>query len=117
MPAPEVADALATELAHASPDRAALLLHALADRADNVVPQAVVEAAKSGSKPVRIAAIEFIGRRGDASSVAALLQVAAESDADLAQAAKTALGILPGEKVNAEIATRLSTPTQQRCRS
>jgi HEAT repeat protein len=107
MPAPEVADALATELAHATPDRAALLLHALADRADNIVPQAVVEAAKSGSKQVRIAAIGFIGRRGDASSVAALLQVASDSDTDLAQAAKAALGSLPGDKVNAEIAARL----------
>jgi HEAT repeat protein len=105
---PEVADALAAELSHASTERAALLLHALADRTEHVVPPAVVEAAKSGPKPVRIAAIEFIGRWGEASSVPALLQIASEADKDVALAAKTALGGLHGDKVNAEIAARLA---------
>jgi len=103
-----VADALGTEVARATPDRAALLLRALADRAEHVVPPAVVEAARSGPKAVRIAAIEFIGRWGDASSVSALLQNASEPDKELAQAARTALGSLAGEKVDAEIADRLS---------
>jgi HEAT repeat protein len=106
--APEAADALATELSHATPERAALLLHALADRTDHIVPPAVVEAARNGPKAVRIAAIEFIGRWGDASSVSALLQNASEADADLSRTAKAALGGLAGEKVDAEIAARLS---------
>lgn len=103
-----VADALAAEVSHTTADRAALLLRALADRAEHVVPPAVVEAAKSGPKGVRIAAIEFIGRWGDASSVSALLQNASEADKELAQAARTALGNLAGDKVDAEIADRLS---------
>lgn len=105
---PGVANALAAEVSQASADRAALLLRALADRAEHSVPPAVVEAAKSGPKAVRIAAIEFIGRWGDASSVSALLQNAAEADKDLSQAARTALGNLAGEKVDAEIADRLA---------
>ena len=100
------------KLSHATADRAALLLRALADRADHVVPPAVVEAAKSGPKPVRIAAIEFIGRWGDASSVSALLQNASEADKDLAQAARTALGNLAGDKIDAEIADRT---VERRC--
>ena len=104
-----VADALAAEFSHAPPGRAALLLRAPADRAEHVVPPAVVEAAKSGPKPVRIAAIEFIGRWGDASSVSALLQNASEPDKELAEAARTALGTLAGEKVDAEIADRLTS--------
>jgi hypothetical protein len=40
--------------------------------------------------------------------VSALLQNASESDKELAQAARTALGSLPGDKVDAEIADRLS---------
>ena len=104
-----VADALGTEVARATPDRAALLLRALADRAEHVVPPAVVDAAKRGPKPVRIAAIEFIGRWGDASSLPTLLEIAIDSDAELAQAAKTALAGLPGEKVNADIVARLPT--------
>ncbi len=104
-----VADALGAELAHATPERAALLLHALADRTEHVVPPAVVEAAKSGPKAVRIAAIEFMGRWGDQSCVSALLPIASEADSDLALTAKTALAGLAGGKVDAEIAARLST--------
>ncbi|MBI3839038.1 MAG: PBS lyase [Planctomycetia bacterium] len=103
----EVADALATELARTTPQRAALLLYALADRRESVVPPAVVEAAKSGPKEVRIAAIGFVGRLGDASSLSTLLAIATEADAELAQTAKTALAGLPGEKVNTEIVARL----------
>ncbi len=108
--APGVGDALAAELATASPGGgAALILHALADRDEHMVPRAVVEAARSGSKPVRIAAIEFIGRWGDASSVAALLESASDSDSELSEAAKLALSNLSGDKINAEIADRMNS--------
>jgi HEAT repeat protein len=109
LPGREVADALAAELAHTTPERAALLLYALADRNEPVVPPAVLEAAKSGPKQVRIAAVGFVGRLGDASSLSALLEIATDADAELAQAAKTALAGLPGENVNTEIAARLPT--------
>jgi len=102
----EVADALASEVIRATPDRAALLLAAFADLSDSV-PPAVLEVAKSGPKPVRIAAIGVVGRLGDASSLSTLLEIAGESDAELAQAAKTALAGLPGEKINAEMLARL----------
>ncbi len=104
----EVADALVVELARATPDRAPLILYALADRADAVVSPAVLAAAKSGEKETRIAAIGLIGRAGDESSVATMLEIAAAADADLALAAKGALGSMPGEKVNAAIAARLA---------
>ncbi len=103
-----VTDAVAAELTKVTPERAALLLHALAERPEHVVPPAVVEAAKNGSKPVRIAAVAFLGRRGDASSVAPLLQIAADADKDLAETAKTALGGLRGASVDEEIAKRLA---------
>jgi hypothetical protein len=45
---------------------------------------------------------------GDVSCVSPLLQIATGSDAELAQAAKTALAELPGEKVDADIAARLA---------
>jgi HEAT repeat protein len=107
LPGREVAEALAGELAGTAPDRAALLLYALADRNDSFLPPAVLGAAKSGDKQVRIAAIDMVGRLGDASSVPVLLEIATEPDAELAQTAKTALAGLPGEKVNAEVAARL----------
>jgi HEAT repeat protein len=107
LPGPEVADALAKELVGTTPERAALLLDALADRHDAQLPLAVLEAVKSGPKPVRIAAIGVVGRLGDAASLSTLLEIAAASDADLSAAAKSALAGLPGDKVNSEIAARL----------
>jgi HEAT repeat protein len=103
----EVADALAAELTRATPDRAALLLAAFADLSDSV-PPAVLAVAKSGPKPVRIAAIGVVGRLGDASSLSTLLEIAGETDTEVAQTAKTALTGLPGEKINADLVTRLA---------
>ena len=109
LPGREVADALAAELARTTPERAALLLGALADRERHRRPAGcVLEVAKSGAKPVRIAAIGVVGRLGDASSLSTLLEIAAEADAELSQSAKAALADLPGDNVNAEIAARLA---------
>ncbi len=109
MPGREVGDALAAELAGASPDRAALLLVALADRHDGGIPSAVLEVAKSGPKQVRLAAIGVIGRLGDASSLPTLLDIATDSDEELSQAAKAALAALPGDKVDADVVARLAS--------
>ena len=107
LPGSEVDEALAAELTKIGPERAALILYALADRNLKTVPAAVLAAAKEGDKQVRIAAVGFIGRLGNESSIDTLVGVATESDAELAQAARDALAALPGAKVNAEIAARL----------
>ncbi|MGD9720164.1 MAG: HEAT repeat domain-containing protein [Pirellulales bacterium] len=108
LPGREVADALIAEVVGATPDRAALLLTAFADRDDSAVTPAVFEVAKSGPQGVRIAAVGVIGRLGDASSLSALLEIATEADAEVAQAAKAALAGLGGEQTNAEIVAQLS---------
>jgi HEAT repeat protein len=102
-----VADALAAEIEGATPERAALLLHAIADRGERQLPSAVVQAAKSGPKPVRAAAIGVIGRLGDASSLPTLLAIAIEDDAEVARSAKAALTSLPGKNIDSEISARL----------
>ncbi|HEY2146859.1 MAG TPA: hypothetical protein VGH32_02915, partial [Pirellulales bacterium] len=104
----EVGEALAGELSKTAPERAALLLRALADRNERPIPAAVLIAAKSGPRPVRIAAIDLIGRLGDARSLSTLLDIAGESDDELSQAAKGALVALPGQEVNSEIAAQLA---------
>ena len=108
LPGGEVDEALAAALTKTTPERAALLLYALADRNPKSMPAAVLTAARSGAKPVRIAALEFIGRLGDETSLDTLLAVATESDADLSKAAQTALADLPKGKVDAEITARLA---------
>ncbi len=95
--------ALANELDRAAPDRAALLVQAMADRKDTVALPALLVAAGRGPKQVRIAAITALGRVGDVSCVPALLKIGLDPDAELADPAKAALAELPDEKVGQEI--------------
>lgn len=107
LPGRPVDEALAAEMVRATPERAALLLVAMADRKDTVVLPAILKAAGPGPKPVRLAAIGALGRVGDASCLSPLLAIAVDADADVAQTAKGALASLPGETVNTEIVARL----------
>ena len=107
-PAGEVDQALAAELDRAPPERAALILLAMADRSQTVKLAAVLKAAESGPTPVRLAAIGALGRVGNATCLAPLLEIALEPDPELSSAAKEALVILPGESVDKEIVGRLA---------
>ncbi len=107
-PGNAVDKALATEMARATPDRAALIIQAMADRKETVVLAAVLEAAGSGPKPVRLSAIGALGRVGDVSCLPLLLDAAIDADTDLAQAAKGTLADLPGAKVDAQIVALLA---------
>ncbi|MFM7844979.1 MAG: HEAT repeat domain-containing protein [Planctomycetota bacterium] len=108
LPGAEVDQALAAELAKTPPERAALLIHAMADRPDTVILSAIVTAASQGPKPVRLAALTALSRVGDASSVPTLLDAAIDADAELAESAQQTLADLPGAKVDEQISARLS---------
>lgn len=103
-------DAIASELAGASPDRAALLLKLLADRGDPVSSALVLEQAQEGPEAVRIAAIELLGKLGDVESVPALLKLAQDENEAIAAAAKAAVAGLPGKEVDALLVGRLGEP-------
>lgn len=105
----EVVQALSTQLANATPERAALILYAIGDVPNVKLPQSVLRSATSGDKQVRLAAVEILGRLGDASAVPTLLEIATDSDGELAAAAKKSLAGLPSKEVDAEIVSRLST--------
>ncbi|HEV3025886.1 MAG TPA: HEAT repeat domain-containing protein [Pirellulales bacterium] len=107
LPAGQVDQALAAELSRTAPDRAALVVEAMADRKDGVVLPAVLKAAEGGPKEIRLAALAALGRVGDASCLEPLLHSALESDPDLAQTSKAALAELRGETVDREIVSRL----------
>ncbi len=104
----EVAEALAGELANAPPEREALMIAALGDRGDAKLPPAVLHAVAVGDGQVRLAAIQAVGRLGDASAVPMLLKIATDEDAALSEAAKSALAALPGDAVNVELAHSLT---------
>ncbi|HEX6960310.1 MAG TPA: HEAT repeat domain-containing protein [Lacipirellula sp.] len=102
----QVTEALADLLASSQPDRAALLLTAIGDRAD-VTPPGVIAAARRGEPQVRIAALGVIGRSKDAVSVTDLLQIAAESNAEVAEAAKSALAQLASSEIDQQLIAQL----------
>src|SRR5262249_12529366 len=89
-------------------ERTTLLLHVLADRGDKSVLPSVLQAAMSGPKEVRIAALSVLPRLGDETLVEPLLALAAGQDAELAVAAKNALAGLPGAKIDADLKSRLA---------
>ncbi len=107
-PGGEVDKALATEMARATPERAALIIQAMADRPQTVVLSAVLKAAEQGPKPVRLSAIGALARVGNDSCLPPLLAIALEADADLAQVAKGTLAELPGEKVDSQVVALLA---------
>lgn len=104
----KITDALAAELKDAPAERAALIITALGDRGTDKLPAVVVDAAKHGDKPVRLAAIDVFGRVGQGAMVPTLLEIAAGDDAELANAAKTALDKMPGTQSDADLVRRLS---------
>ena len=106
--ASEATEALVALLGKATPRRRALLIVALAERDDATVLPAVLKAAQSGPKAVRIAALGMMPRLGNVSCVDALLAAALNADADLAKAGKDSLEKLPGKAVDADLAARLS---------
>jgi len=108
LPGREVDAALAAELDRATPERAALLIQAMADRRETVVLSAVLAAAGQGPREVRLAAIAALGRVGDISCLSPLLDFAIEEDAELTETAKGALAEVAGENVDAEIIARLA---------
>lgn len=105
-PGAELDQALATAMTKETPDRAALIVQAMADRPTTVQLPAILAAAEQGPKPVRLAAVNALARVGNASCLAALLAIAVEADAELAQSARTALADLPGD-VNSGIVALL----------
>lgn len=107
LPGREVAAALAAELGNLPPQRGALVLYALADRPEAALSPAVVEAARSGSPEVRVAAIGLMGRVADPAALEALLDLAADENAEVARAAAGALAEQPGKDTDREILARL----------
>ena len=108
LPGKAVADAVVAEMAKATPERGVLLLHVLASRGDETALPAIVDVAKSGPKPMRIAAIGALKTFGRASYAPMLLEIAIEDDADISAAAKTALAEFPNKDIDAGIAARLT---------
>lgn len=107
---------LANEVTRAQPDRAALIIQAMADRSDTVDLAFVLQATEQGPKQVRLSAIDALQRIGDDSCLEALLVIAIGSDVDLSTAAQETLAVLPGRHVDGEIGVLLPSASGNRYR-
>jgi HEAT repeat protein len=111
LPGREVTEALAAELNRLSPERQPLLLLALADRSDAAALPAVVKAAQSGPKGLRVTALDVLMRLGNVSCVPVLLDAAVEGDGEVAEAAKLTLAHVGRQEVDADLLARLPQAT------
>ncbi|HEY1068376.1 MAG TPA: HEAT repeat domain-containing protein [Pirellulales bacterium] len=103
LPGEQVAAALVEELETASADRAPLLIYGLADRKELVDAPAIMQAAINGDDSIQLAAIKVLARADEASHIDALLQAAADENADVSLAAATALADMKGDRVEAHL--------------
>jgi HEAT repeat protein len=103
----QVTESLAGLLGQLPAERQPMLLLAIADRSDEAVLPAIVNAAKGGPKPVRMAAVRAMDRFGGVVCVPALLDAAGGEDVGLAEAAKTTLSRLSGGEVDADLLARM----------
>jgi HEAT repeat protein len=93
-------------------DRAAVLIDVLAERNAGAARESVVAglagmSAAANPKPLRLAAIEALGKVGDAAVVGPLLVAAADEDSGIADTARAAVAALSGDAVDREIVSRL----------
>jgi HEAT repeat protein len=111
LPGSKATQAVADEMQKANADRQPLFLLALADRNDDAAMPTILEAAKTGSKNLRLTAIGILDRMGKLSSAPVLLEVAASDDAELSRASLVALTRMPGNELDANIVDHLGSAT------
>jgi HEAT repeat protein len=107
LPGRDATDALITEMHRADLDRQPMLLLALAERTEPAARAAILQAARSGSKKMRLVAIGILEHSPNLDSLPALIEAASGTDPDVAQAASGALTRLPGNAVEPELLGRL----------
>jgi HEAT repeat protein len=96
-----VTELFAAELSKRPPDQQVLLIGALADRGDPIALRTITAVAGSPGADVRKAALEAVGKLGDASSVGFLVDAATKSTAsDEKNAALNSLKLLRGSAVD-----------------
>ena len=105
-----VVDGIEGLLAGKGPDaRAGVLLDVLAQRSSKQAVPLVLRLVAEAPQPVRVAAIEAAGRLGDVSVLEPLLAAVADSDAEVAAAARGGLISLSGDEIDAALIERLQS--------
>lgn len=100
--AAQATQTLTDSLAGLSADHQVVVIQSLGKRADPAAVDALVKSAKSGEKPVRLAAIRGLAAIGDVGAAPVLSQLSKDADADLAKAAEQSLASLHAKPVKSQ---------------
>ncbi len=119
LPSPDASEKFARELPRLQPPEQAWLLESLAGRDDAAARAALIAALAAENPEVRLAAIEIVGKHGNAASVPALSQAlaAAKRPAERAAAEKALAGLRGGKATDAAIIAELKRATPEAKRS
>ena len=109
MPGQEATRALAEQLPTLAPELQVSLLNVLAQREGDDAKRVAHTLIEGENGPVRIAAAQAVGRLGDASTVARLTALAAETGGELQQAARDALARLHAPGVEQAVGAAAAT--------
>ena len=113
-PGAAVTEALVAELGALPADNQIVVINTLGRRGDAGAVPALIAASAKGAKPVRLAAIRAVPEIGQAIAAPAMVEMLADSDREIAQAAQDSLAALPGKEVDAIIVAMLGHPEQVR---
>lgn len=89
-----------------SADRQILVIQALGVRGEKGATPALLEKARSGEQPVRVAAIRAATELADASAVPVMVQLLDDGDREIAKAAQESLATFPGRQAD-EVVTQM----------
>lgn len=109
LPGSEVTEALAAELNELPADNQILIIQMLGKRGDPAALPALFAAAKRDDKGVRIAAIRALPEIGHALAVPVLVELLADGNSEVSQAAQEALAAIPGDKTDAAVMAMLNS--------
>jgi HEAT repeat protein len=116
MPGDRITKVLLNGMTGLPADNQILIIQTLGRRGDKAAVPALLDIAKSGAKPVRIAAIEAATELADAAAVPVVVQLLDDGDREIAQTAQTSLATFPGPEADAVVMEmfRNGSPEKQR---
>ena len=110
MPGAAATEALAAQLPQISDaDRQLLVIQALGKRTDPAALPPLTKLAKSGAKPIRIAAVKALAETGNPAAASGLVEVLDGEDREVAQAALESLASLQGQEVDDTVKSMLNS--------
>ena len=117
LPGTRVSRALTAGLSQLPADNQILVVWTLGKRADPVALLSLYTLARKGEKTVRLEAIRVLPQSGHVSAVPVLVELLADADGQISQAAQEALGALPGSAADAAVMAMFNSGQTSRRRA